>query len=178
LIPQIEGLERNKLTGTELLSRVQLLENRVDAATAVAGTGGADRSSTSSDPDAVVNCGKGNSGGTGLCSAAAGSGSHCSAGGSGFSPFAQAKLIQQVAALEQQTRELQVSSAQMAFRTEKVVINLPCLMSHCVGHSQSLSSGKNTQYVWQIMLAAETAVQLFLLARCFTAQYATGCMRR
>lgn len=118
---QIEGLERNKLSGTELLSRIQLLENRVDAATAVAGmevpagppgSNDAGSAGSASSNDATSS----SSVPARPCTAAAGG----SIGSNGFSPFAQAKLVQQVAALEQQTKELQVSSAQMAFRTEQV----------------------------------------------------------
>lgn len=116
---QIDGLERNKLSGAELLSRIQLLENRVDAATAVAGMCAAPDSSRDAASGGMSNMyaaaarpvSAGVAGGSGGCS---------SSSAVGFSPFAQAKLIQQVAALEQQTAALQASSAQLAFRTEQV----------------------------------------------------------
>lgn len=131
---QLESLERNKLTGAELLSRIQLLENRVDAATAVAGLPGSmngrtDGTTSSSGGGASFGRG-GASQSTAAAAAAADTAGAASSGGTaaaadaagavGFSPFAQAKLVKQVAALEQQTAGLQASSAQLAFRTEQV----------------------------------------------------------
>jgi hypothetical protein len=139
---QLESLERNKLTGAELLSRIQLLENRVDAATAVAGLPGSmngrtDGTSSSSGGGAsfgrggtsqssaaaavaaaaAATAGAASGGDTAAAAAAAAAGA---AGAVGFLPFAQAKLVKQVAALEQQTVALQASSAQLVFRTEQV----------------------------------------------------------
>jgi len=104
---QLEALERNKLSGAELLSRIQLLEGRVDAATAVTGTA-ADTASTAADDDAT--CG--------------------SSGGVGVSPFAQARLMKQVAVLEQQVSVLQTSSTQLTFNTDQVR-PADCHSCHC-----------------------------------------------
>lgn len=131
---QLESLEHNKLTGAELLSRIQLLENRVDSATAVAGLPG--RMNGRTDGTSSSSGGGGSFGragpnqSTAAATAAADTAGAASggdiaaaagaAGAVGFSPFAQAKLVKQVAALEQQTAGLQASSAQLAFRTEQV----------------------------------------------------------
>jgi hypothetical protein len=106
---QVGVLERNKLTGSELLSRIQLLESRMDAAAALTGMAGDTGSAA-----AGANNGSSGSGG----------GSGCGAGSSsssvGVSPFAQAKLMKQLQDVEQQVSGLLANSAQLGFRTEQV----------------------------------------------------------
>jgi hypothetical protein len=146
---QVDALEHNRLTGGELLSRIHLLEGRMDAVAAAAGLGGDNNfnlrgpglfqpgSSSSSVPAAA---GIGLSGATSSSSDTANSNSSCmpgnpssgdsklekpgsssaAVGGLASTPFTQAKLVRQVAALEQQAAVLQESSVQLTFKTEQV----------------------------------------------------------
>lgn len=127
---QLDALERNKVTGAELLSRIQLLEGRVDAAT-VAGVSAAEATgSTTNISTATAVRGTSTSSRTPSTQAqAAGSSRIGSAAGSG-SPFAQAKIIQQVAALEQQTAGLQAALPQLSFKVDQVsLLGISVLMN-------------------------------------------------
>lgn len=116
LCTQVEGLERNKLSGSELLSRIQLLENRVDAAKSVSSC------TAISESDAADGSPGSNNNTAAAAACAVSTGAAPAGNAAGFSPFAQAKLVQQVAALEQQTTALLSSSAQLTFRTEQVLL--------------------------------------------------------
>jgi hypothetical protein len=132
----MDALEHNRLMGGELLGRIQLLEGRMDAVTALAGMGAPSLSNNSQGPGAQP--------GSSAVSAAAGpapptsssdainssSSSRPDNPGSGSSalavsgvastPFTQAKLLRQVATLEQQATVLHESSVQLTVKTEQV----------------------------------------------------------
>lgn len=90
----------------------------MDAATAVSTCAGASETDAA---DGSPGSSNNNSGAAAACAVSTG-GAAPAGVAAGFSPFAQAKLVQQVAALEQQTTTLLSSSAQLAFRTEQVLL--------------------------------------------------------
>lgn len=116
---QLEVLERNKLTGAELLSRIQLLESRVDAATATGTAAGIACGRDGSSGSNVHSSGGGDACGISSCNNSSSDSNSQAAAGS-FSPFAQAKMAKQLSVLEQQAAGLQATTAQLTFRADQV----------------------------------------------------------
>lgn len=97
----MSALEVGKISSAELLSRIQLLEDRVTAATTTTAATGSNGSSA----DASSSSSSDNSSSTGLPA-----------------PFALADVLKRLVALEQQTGQLMASAAQAVYKTDQVGI--------------------------------------------------------